>query len=212
MRILGISCSPRRGETTDQLVQAVLAGCSCETEFISLAGKEIGACRACLGCVETNECAVQDDMAGLREQILVADAYVIGAPTYFRMLNALAHCFLERFFQFRHREAMPLAGRFGVAVGVGGRDGVAAAQTIQTFFESNQITCIGSVTAQGAFACFTCGYGAGCSAGGFAKVFGEREITPAIKPDLAIQPWKIAEAEALGARLVRRLNMANAKA
>ena len=212
MKVLGVSCSPRRQETTDQLVQSVLAGCDCQTEFISLAGKDIGPCRACLGCVETNECAVQDDMAALREQILGADAYVIGAPTYFRLLNGLAHCFLERFFQFRHREAMPLAGRFGVAVGVGGRDGVAAAQTIQAFFESNQITCIGSVTAQGAFARFTFGYGAECRVGGFAKVFGEREITPSIKPDLAKQPWKVAEAEALGARLVRRLDAAHVKA
>lgn len=40
MRILGISGSPRRGSTTDQLVQAVLAGADgCDTEFVSLSGK-----------------------------------------------------------------------------------------------------------------------------------------------------------------------------
>ena len=40
MKVLGISCSPRSGQTTDQLVKAVLdAVDGAETEFLSLAGK-----------------------------------------------------------------------------------------------------------------------------------------------------------------------------
>lgn len=39
MKVLGISGSPREGSTTDQLVQQVLDGVECETQFISLAGK-----------------------------------------------------------------------------------------------------------------------------------------------------------------------------
>ncbi len=65
MKILGVSASPRAGQTTDRLVQAVLDGAECETEFISLAGKKIAPCIACLGCVEDNVCKVKDDMAAL---------------------------------------------------------------------------------------------------------------------------------------------------
>lgn len=62
MKVLGISGSPRKGHTTDKLVQEVLNGIECDTEFISLAGKEISACTCCLGCIDDNVCKIQDDM------------------------------------------------------------------------------------------------------------------------------------------------------
>lgn len=66
MKVLGISGSPRKGSTTDQLVQEVLAGVDgCDTEFVSLAGKTIGPCIACLECVETNVCMRPDDLRAL---------------------------------------------------------------------------------------------------------------------------------------------------
>ena len=91
MKVLGVSGSPRKGKTTDRLVKEVLSGVDVETEFVSLAGKKIGACIACLGCVEDNVCKVKDDMTALREKIVEADAYVVGAANYFSVLNGLAH-------------------------------------------------------------------------------------------------------------------------
>lgn len=41
MKVLGISGSPRRNKTTSTLVQEVLAGCECDTEFLSLTGKQL---------------------------------------------------------------------------------------------------------------------------------------------------------------------------
>ena len=105
MKILGVSGSPRKDQSTDRLVKEVLSAVGLETEFVSLAGKEIGPCIACLGCVEDNVCKVADDMQQLRDAIVEADAFVIGGANYFSMLNGLSHCFLERFYQFRHREA-----------------------------------------------------------------------------------------------------------
>ena len=75
-----------------------------EKEFVLLAGKTILPCRACLGCVKDNVCGIDDDLRSLRERIVSADAYVIGAPNYFSVLNGQSHCFLERWYQFRHRE------------------------------------------------------------------------------------------------------------
>ncbi len=42
MKILGISGSPHKGSTTDQLVQEVLNGVECDKEFVSLSGMRIG--------------------------------------------------------------------------------------------------------------------------------------------------------------------------
>lgn len=120
MKILGISGSPRRGKTTDRLVHEVLDSVGCESEFVSLAGKKISPCTACLGCVKDNTCKIKDDMEPLRDKILAADGLVIGAPNYFSALNALSHCFLERLCQFRHQDCDALAGKHAVIVSTGG--------------------------------------------------------------------------------------------
>ncbi len=206
MKVLGISGSPRAGSTTDQLVQEVLSGIDCDTEFISLVGKNIRPCIACLGCVKDNVCVLKDDLADMRQKVVDADAYVIGAANYFSVLNGLAHCFLERWYQFRHREGKAVAGKLGVAVGVGGGDGEIPVQNIRKFFEYNQIECVDSVSAQGPASCFTCGYGETCKVGAIHMFFGPgTKITPEITPDLAKQPEKIAAARRAGITLGERL-------
>ena len=206
MKVLGISGSPRKGKSTDRLVQEVLDAVGVDTEFISLAGKRIGPCIACLGCVKDNVCKVNDDMEKLRSKIVEADAYVFGAANYYSMLNGLSHCFLERFYQFRHREGKAVAGKLGVAVGVGGSSGDRVVENIKTFFQYNQIECIGAVSAQGAASCFTCGYGETCKVGAIHLFFGPgTKITPEIVPDLSKQTGKLEEARAIGRKLGARL-------
>jgi multimeric flavodoxin WrbA len=107
LKILGISGSPRKDETsgTYKLVRTVLQESGCDHELIPLRGEKIHGCIACLRCVEDNVCKVEDDMFALRDKILEADAYVLGAPNYYSGLNAATHAFLERWFQFRHQDA-----------------------------------------------------------------------------------------------------------
>jgi len=206
MKVLGIVGSPRIGQTTEELVKTVLSQCQCETECVSLAGRTIGPCVACLGCVKDNVCVLKDDMRDLREKVVSADAYVIGAANYYNMLNGLAHCFLERWYQFRHREGKALAGKLGVAVGVGGGSGDAVVKNIQTVFQYNQIECVGSVTAQGAACCFDCGYGETCKVGAIHMFFGPgTKITDELVPRLHKQPQAIAAAQDLGRQLNERL-------
>jgi len=206
MKVLGISGSHRKGQTTDRLVKEVLQGVDLETEFISLADKKIGPCIACLGCVKDNMCKVKDDMHKLREKIVEADAYVIGAANYYSMLNAASHCFLERFYQFRHREGKAVAGKLGVAVATAGGSGDVVVENIKTFFKYNQIECVGAVTAQGPASCFVCGFGETCTVGAIHTFFGPgTKITPEIIPDLSKQPEKIKKARALGQELSDRL-------
>ena len=160
---------------------------------------------ACLGCVKDNVCVLTDDLAEMRQTIFDADAYVIGAANYFSVLNGLAHCFLERWYQFRHREGKAIAGKLGVAVGVGGGDPSAPAGSIETF-RYNQIEFVESVTAQGPACCFTCGYGETCKVGAIHMFLGPgTKITPEIVPDLSKQPEAADAARAAGKRLSDRL-------
>lgn len=206
MRVLGVSGSPRRGKTTDRLVQEVLATVGCQSEFVSLAGKKIAPCTACLACVKDNTCTIRDDMALLRDKIIAADALVIGAPNYFSSLNALSHCFLERFCQFRHRDCQLLAGKYAVVVSSGGLEPEVPAAMIEKMLAYYQINYLGSVSAQGAASCFTCGYGETCRTGAVRLLHGEGvPISAEIVPDLAKQPDKIAEARLLGKRLAKVL-------
>ena len=206
MKVLGVSGSPRKGSTTEQLVKEVLGAVECETEFISLAGKNIGPCIACLGCVKDNVCVLKDDLAEMREKIVQADAYVIGAANYFSMLNAQAHCFMERWYQFRHREGKTVSGKLGIAVGVGGGEPGPPTENIKTFFQYNKIECVETVTAQGPACCFICGYGEECKVGAIHAFFGAgTKITPEMIPDLSKQPEQIAAARAAGKKLSDRL-------
>lgn len=207
MKVLGISGSPRKGSTTEQLVSEVLNEVHCDTELISLAGMNIGPCISCLGCVKDNVCVLKDDMASLRDKIVDADAYVIGAANYFSLLNGLTHCFLERWYQFRHQDGKAIAGKLGVAVGVGGGEGDLPAANINKFFEYNRIESVATITAQGPAACFTCGHGETCTVGAIHMFFGPgTKITPEIIPDLSKQPEKVEAAHQAGKTLNNRLN------
>ena len=210
MKILGISGSPRKDATSGvaKLVKTVLEATDCEYEYVSLQGKKIFGCIACLGCVEDNVCKVQDDFTPLREKIVEADAYVIGAPNYFTGLNALTHALLERWFQFRHRECALQWGKLGVAVGVGGTAGQAPADDIEKFLAYSFIETVAKVTAQGAASCYACGFGETCKMGIPYFLHGEGvKITPEIIPDVTKQPEAKRAAVAAGRLLGERLRI-----
>jgi multimeric flavodoxin WrbA len=187
-------------------VRTVLEACGCQYELVSLRGKNISGCIACLGCVEDNVCKVQDDLTPLRDQIVAAEALVIGAPNYYTGLNAITHALLERFFQFRHREGSLLWGKLAVVIGVGGTMGQAPADEIEKFLAYNFIDTIAKVTAQGAASCYSCGYGETCGVGIPRFLYGEGvKITPEIIPDVSRQPETMQAAQAAGRLLGERL-------
>lgn len=208
IRILGISGSPRKEEIsgTYKLVSTVLENTGLDYDMISLRGKNIGGCIACLGCAKDNVCKVKDDFTNLREEIVAADAYVIGAPNYYSTLNATTHAFLERWFQFRHQEGDLLWGKLGVAVGVGGMDGRFPADDIEKFFMYNFIETVAKVAGEGAASCYFCGYGETCKVGVPRMRYGEGlKITPEMIPDVARDPLLMQAAADAGKLLGYRL-------
>lgn len=201
MKILGISGSPRKKGSTAELVRTVLEATGAETEFISLSGRNISACNYCLACAKDNVCKVEDDMVELRAKLIEADGFVIGGCNMWSTLNGLTHSFLERFFQFHHQGNSPLAGKPAVAVGVGGGDGTPPADVINTLFRNFGLQSVGTVTAQGAFACYSCGIGDKCAISLVCGLDENGRIDTSCKPDLGKQPLALLEARRLGAAL-----------
>jgi multimeric flavodoxin WrbA len=209
MKILGIVGSTRKKNVSGvyQLVQTVLENTGFTYDLIPLKGQNISGCIACLGCVKDNVCKIQDDLAGIRDQIVQADAYVIGAPNYYSGMNAVTHAFMERWFQFRHQEGDALWGKLAVAVGVGGTTGRFPADDLEKFFLYNFIETVAKVTGQGAASCFSCGYGETCKVGVPYALYGEGvKITADMIPDVTHQPEVIQAAINAGKLLGRRLS------
>jgi len=208
MKILGIAGSTRKEGQSGvlSLVKTVLENTGCDYELVHLKGKQISGCIACLGCVKDNVCKVEDDLSPLRDKIVEADAYVFGAANYFSTLNAVAHAFLERWFQFRHQEGNTLWGKLGVAVGAGGTSGQFPVDDIEKFFLYNFIETVAKVAGQGAASCFSCGYGETCKVGVPTMLYGEGvRITPEMIPDVTRQPEVMQAAIDAGKMLGQRL-------
>lgn len=208
MKILGISGSSRDESTsgTYKLVKTVLEYTGIDYELISLRGKKISGCISCLQCAKDNVCKVRDDMYELRNKIVEADAYVIGAPNFYNTLNAVTHAFIERWYQFRHQAGDLLWGKLAVAVGVGGSNGDVPVNELEKFFMYSFIETVAKVSGQGAAACFTCGYGETCDVGIPRMMMGKNvKITPDIIPDVTRQPELIKAAYDAGKSLGERL-------
>jgi multimeric flavodoxin WrbA len=215
MKILGISGSQRKDKKsgTLALVKTVLENTGCEYELISLRGKKIHGCTACLSCVKKNVCKIHDDMEPLRQSILDADAYVIGAPNFFSTLNATTHAFLERFYQFRHRAADSMWGKLAVAVGVGGSSGAPVVDSIETFLMYNFVETVAKVDGQGAACCFSCGYGETCEVGAIRMMHGpDFKITEENTPSVTKQPDLMQAAADAGKLLGQRLTTGHDRA
>ena len=151
-------------------------------------------------------CKVEDDFAELRDKIVEAEAYVIGAPNYYSTFNAITHAFLERWFQFRHQEGDSLWGKIGVTVGVGGTTGQFPADEIEKFLLYNFVETVAKVSGQGAASCYTCGHGETCKVGIPNLLHGEEvKITDKIIPDVTKQPEIMAAAVNAGKLLGERL-------
>lgn len=96
VKILGVSCSPRKGKTTATAVQAALNAAKevdprIEVELIDLGGMQIA------GSSGTSSQA-SDDFDKILPMLKdpVPDGLIIGSPSYFRTMSALCKAFLER--------------------------------------------------------------------------------------------------------------------
>ncbi|MCZ7635881.1 MAG: flavodoxin family protein [Verrucomicrobia bacterium] len=116
LKILGVSCSPRKGMTTAQAVQAALNAAQTvdsriQTELIDLGG---------LSIAPWSPKPPEDDMKAILPKLQdpALAGLIVGSPSYFRSLSGLAKCFLERLAPLREPKMVLADKPFGVvAVG-----------------------------------------------------------------------------------------------
>jgi len=96
VKILGVSCSPRKGKTTATAVKAALDAAKevdprIEVELIDLGGMQIA------GSSGTSS-QPSDDFEKILPMLKdpLPDGLIIGSPSYFRTMSALCKAFLER--------------------------------------------------------------------------------------------------------------------
>lgn len=182
-KIVGISCSPRKDKFTSNLVQKVLEGTGKDTTFISLAGKTILPCTACLSCAGDNICKLEDDWAKFQDQLGGALALVIGGVNYYDQMNALTHAFMERFYAFRH-QGNKVAGKPVLLAAVGCLEPEKALKGLEFFAQASEFKIMGNITCTSKeLPCYVCGYGETCSISSAKKIHGEDvKITPELIP------------------------------
>jgi len=137
MKVLGISCSPRKGGNTEILMQEALAGArdsEAETELFSVVGKDIKPCDGCLSCEKTGECKIKDDMQPLYEKMLSADGIILGTPVYFYSMSGQAKVLLDRTYALLYPR-IRLANKVASGIAVTARAGAASAlHTLYFYF------------------------------------------------------------------------------
>jgi multimeric flavodoxin WrbA len=107
MNLLAIIGSPRKGKATDTLVDKAIEGVlekspDVSVKKIHLSDHEINYCKDCLACWRSDTegpiagCVIRDDMDDINQDILKADALIMGTPVHMAYATALMMTFLER--------------------------------------------------------------------------------------------------------------------
>ena len=127
MKILGISCSPRKTGNTAVMLEESLKGAGqegAETDIFNVSGKEFKPCDGCYSCIGKGVCHIKDDMQPLYEKMIEADGILFGIPVYYYSMNAHAKIIMDRTFCLNTPERT-LANKVGSVIGIAGSIGIA---------------------------------------------------------------------------------------
>ncbi len=103
MKAIAINGSPRKGWNTETLLKEALRGAQssgAETKVVQLYDLNYTGCRSCFGCkrkgAQSCHCVIKDDLSPVLDEILEADALLLGSPIYFGSITGQMVSFLER--------------------------------------------------------------------------------------------------------------------
>jgi len=103
MKIMAFVGSPRKGSNVDILIDEVIKGAQSKTavevEKIYLYQANIKDCNACGLCSPLQggqDCPIDDDMPGILQRMLEADAFVFGTPNHVHTMTAAMTNFWAR--------------------------------------------------------------------------------------------------------------------
>ncbi len=212
--VLGVSSSPIPDSNTDKALKAVLKATGCKTEFIKLADYNIAPCKACLGCVKTNRCVINDDGIMLAEKVKNSDALVIGAFTPYSSLDSKAKAFIERLYPLRHQKLFMKNKPGGVVITSAVPQGAPqlppagdmGINAVQFYMMEEGMNFVGAVRVLGNVPCVRCGFGDECMASGLKMMFGPNSTVDSVGINNFEEiPETVKAAEELGQKIAQAL-------
>ena len=152
LKVIGISCSPRKGGNTDIMVQHVLASAreaGAVIELLRVAEMKIFPCDACWTCAEAGQCHIEDDMQEVYAKLLRADGIIIGSPVHMGYsVSGQAQVFLDRTFSLWHQKM--LRNKVGgCVVASNRRGGISTTRVINGVFFAHQVIIAGYANGYG---------------------------------------------------------------
>jgi multimeric flavodoxin WrbA len=126
MKIVGVSCSPRKGKSTKYALEICLQAVKetapdAEIMLVDLSELKVNGCVACGKCMKGLECTQEDDF-GKMIPILSDPALaglVVATPVYLGSMTSQCKAFLDRWVMFR-RNGFLLRDKVGGVIAVGG--------------------------------------------------------------------------------------------
>lgn len=126
MKIVGISCSPRKGKGTKYALETCLQAVKetapdAEIMLMDLSELKVNGCVACGKCMKGLECSQEDDfiqMIPILSDPALA-GLVVATPVYLGSMTSQCKAFLDRCVMFR-RNGFLLRDRVGGVIAVGG--------------------------------------------------------------------------------------------
>jgi multimeric flavodoxin WrbA len=126
MKIVGISCSPRKGKSTTYALEVCLQAVKdtvpdVETILIDLSEMKINGCIACGKCMKVLACSQEDDFPKMIPILSAPElaGLVVATPVYFGSMTSQCKAFLDRCVMFR-RNGFLLRNKVGGVIAVGG--------------------------------------------------------------------------------------------
>lgn len=126
MKIVGISCSPRKGKSTKYGLEICLQAVKetapeAEIMLIDLSELKVNGCIACGKCMKILECSQEDDFAKMIP--ILSDPGLVGlvvaTPVYLGSMTSQCKAFLDRCVMFR-RNGFLFRDKVGGVIAVGG--------------------------------------------------------------------------------------------
>lgn len=214
MKVLGVSGSPIKNSNTDRALKLALESTGLETEFIKLIDYSIAPCQACLGCVETNKCVIEDDGILLAEKAKDADALIIAGFTPYSSLDARTKAFIERLYPLRHLHGY-MAGKPGAAIitcAVPADNEMLppacdfGINAIKFYMMEEGMEFVGEVRVKGNVPCIKCGHGDECTMSGIKMIYGTDSTVASVGVNtLEEQPDAMKAAIELGKNIANKL-------
>jgi multimeric flavodoxin WrbA len=152
MKIVGINCSPRKGQTTQKSLEVCLNAAreessNIKTDIVELAGLDIRGCLDCDYCRKQLKCKQEDDFNSLISALndMELAGIVIGTPVYLGTMTSQCKAFLDRSVMFR-RNGFIFRNKVGGVLAVGGvRNGgqELTIQAVQAAMLCHDMICVG---------------------------------------------------------------------